>query len=649
MIKNCEFCGQPFEQMNPMQKFCKRDHFIECPICGTSFQVNNSQLGSKEMRRTCSKKCSAELRKRTNIEKYGGVAPAASAEVRAKMEATTIERFGVAHAAQSDAVKEKTKATNQERYGVDSYLQTDEAKASYSAHFLDDAWREARAAKIRKTNLERYGAECVLGNADVREQIKQKMKEATGYEYALQNPETQKKVEETNLEKYGVRRPLQSDDIQSKMKETNKERYGAENPMQNSAIVDKVKQTCEERYGSSCVLHSAYGEAKIRETMRQKYGVDFFAESAEWKSKVMNDPSKINNLMEFRSDPEGYMKTHYSNTQISLSNLASELGIDSATVGQVVIAYNLSNYIAHVRSYMEKAIQSFLDTYDVEYIIDDRQAIKPLELDFYLPEYRLGIECDPTATHNSSVADPWGSGAKLSSYHKKKTDMCEAAGITLFHIFGYDWSHHPDIILSMLRNMIGRSNFKVYARKCTVREVSAEEALAFLNANHRQGAAQSPIRLGLYCNKELISLMTFGKMRNTIGTGKEDLTDCWELVRFCSRLNTSVIGGASKLFSHFIELYHPKQVRSFSDRAHTTGKLYKKLGFSELRRSEANYVWVEVATDKAHHRVNAQKKNLKKFLKDENIDLSKSEKQIMEEHGFVQVYDSGTITWEWRA
>lgn len=39
--------------------------------------------------------------------------------------------------------------------------------------------------------------------------------------------------------------------------------------------------------------------------------------------------------------------------------------------------------------------------------------------------------------------------------------------------------------------------------------------------------------------------------------------------------------------------------------------------------------------------------NLKKFLKDDAIDLSFSEKQIMEDHKFAQVYDSGTITQEW--
>ncbi len=166
-------------------------------------------------------------------------------------------------------------------------------------------------------------------------------------------------------------------------------------------------------------------------------------------------------------------------------------------------------------------------------------------------------------------------------------------------------------------------------------------------ANHRQGFANSPIRLGLYYQDELVSLMTFGKMRGTIGTGNDDLSDCYELVRFCSKLNTSVIGGADKLFKHFIEEFNPERIRSFSDRAHTRGTLYSQLGFKEIRRSDPNYVWVNLYNDKPYHRINAQKAHIKEFLGDDSIDLNQSEKEIMEKHSYVQVFDSGTITWEW--
>ena len=201
----------------------------------------------------------------------------------------------------------------------------------------------------------------------------------------------------------------------------------------------------------------------------------------------------------------------------------------------------------------------------------------------------------------------------------------------------------------MLRNLIGCNSTKVYARQCEIREVNSKDAFDFLMANHRQSGVHSKFRYGLYYNDELVSLMTFGKMRNTLGIGNEDLSDCWELVRFCNKLNTSVVGGASKLFKHFIKVHNPVRIRSFSDRAHTKGTLYKTLGFSAISQSSEQYVWVNLADNKAYNRVNAQKHNLKKFFKDDTLDLTKTERQIMEEHGYVQVFDSGTITWEWRS
>ena len=143
--------------------------------------------------------------------------------------------------------------------------------------------------------------------------------------------------------------------------------------------------------------------------------------------------------------------------------------------------------------------------------------------------------------------------------------------------------------------------------------------------------------------------MTFGRIRNTIGTTpNEDMSDCWELVRFCSKLNTCVVGGASKLFNYFINKYNPERIRSFSDRAHTKGNLYKILRFKYVRTTDPGYLWVELNSELAYNRYHAQKQNIVKFLNAENIDINKTEKQIMEEHEYVQVFDSGSILWEWR-
>lgn len=350
---------------------------------------------------------------------------------------------------------------------------------------------------------------------------------------------------------------------------------------------------------------------------------------------------------EFSKDPRSWVQARYINERPTYRELSTTLGVAPSTLQQCLARKNCEDLVTKYVSVMEQEVSDVITNYrpDVTIVRNDRAIIKPLELDLYIPELKLAIECNPTYTHNSSTCSH-GEPPKPASYHKRKTDLCEKAGVRLIHIFGYEWTHKRDVMISILASALGCTS-TVYARRCEVREVSNPESSKFLSANHRQGNASASVRLGLYYDTELVALMTFSKSRLTIGKQYQDNT--FELVRFCNKLNTSVVGGASKLLKHFVSHVNPDRIISFSDRAHTSGNLYKVLGFKPIRASEPGYVWVNEKTDKAYHRINAQKQNIKKFLGDDSIDLSKSEREIMTEHGFVKVYDSGTITWEWRA
>ena len=121
----------------------------------------------------------------------------------------------------------------------------------------------------------------------------------------------------------------------------------------------------------------------------------------------------------------------------------------------------------------------------------------------------------------------------------------------------------------------------------------------------------------------------------------------YELVRFCNKLNTSVVGGASKLFKYFVQNYSPSKIVSYSDYARTSGNLYSMFAFSYVRLSQPGYVWVDTRNDTAYNRMNAQKSNISRFLNDDKIDLSMTENDIMVSHGYVKVYDSGRKVWLW--
>jgi len=649
MIKVCELCGKEFETNTGRQRFCNGQHFDKCINCGKLFEIPRSRLTEKDRKRTCSKTCEAAVRKATNMKVYGGVAPACSSEVHAKIVATNLQRFGTEHPMQNANVVEQAKTTNREKYGCDWHTQTEESRRAMSEKWADSEYKERVIASIEETNLEKYGKSCVLAVPEIREKAHNTYETKTGYREPFANPEVRAMSKETLFAHYGVHYPYQSDEIYQSARTSWLEKYGYENPMQSEAIKEKTRATCLARYGNTCFLQSDLGVANTEQAFQEKYGVRWFSQSAQWKQLRMTDPSKIDNLIRFRKDPHKYISEEFV-IKPTLRQLAASIGIFEGSTAQILEDNNMRDAVAYVYSYMENEVYNALLSIDPNLNIErnTHRVITPYELDLYLPEYKIGIECNPTSTHNSSMNTFGRNEPPIKyNYHQKKTEMCESQGIFLFHIFGSEWTYSREIIVSMLRNLLGKNTHKLYARQCQIKEVSASDCASFLNANHRQGNANSPIRLGLFYNDELVSVMTFGKMRSSIGTDNTDLSDCWELVRFCNKLNTSVVGGADKLFKHFVRTYQPARVRSFSDRAHTRGNVYKLLGFTEIRKSDPGYVWVDARTDISYHRYSAQKQNIKQFLHDEDVDLSKSEKQIMEEHGFVQVFDSGTILWEY--
>ena len=179
------------------------------------------------------------------------------------------------------------------------------------------------------------------------------------------------------------------------------------------------------------------------------------------------------------------------------------------------------------------------------------------------------------------------------------------------------------------------SSNTIYGRKTKIREVSSKDSKEFLQNNHIQGNVNASIRLGLYYNHELVSLMTFGKKRKALGSSSEESE--YEMYRFCNKLNTNVVGGASKLFKYFVNNHTPKSVLSFADRRYFDGNLYSKLGFDFVGETQPNYYYFKGL--ERHHRFKFRKDVLVK----EGYDSSKTEKQIMIERGYYRIYDCGNL------
>ena len=137
----------------------------------------------------------------------------------------------------------------------------------------------------------------------------------------------------------------------------------------------------------------------------------------------------------------------------------------------------------------------------------------------------------------------------------------------------------------------------------------------------------------------LVSLMTFRR------TSRFDKNVEWELSRFCNIKNTIIIGGASKLFSHFLKTYTPKSIVSYNDRRYFSGDLYHLLGFLFVGNTAPSYHYITPDYKSTMNRMNFQKHLLATKLKTFNATVTEWEN--MKNNGYDRIWDCGNGKWVW--
>jgi len=262
---------------------------------------------------------------------------------------------------------------------------------------------------------------------------------------------------------------------------------------------------------------------------------------------------------------------------------------------------------------------------------NDRDIIQPQELDIFIPQNNIAIECNGIYWHTE------GNG-KDRKYHLNKYQKCKDKNIQLLQVWESEWRDKQDIIKSIISSKVGAVE-KIYARKCKVSIITDRHLkYDFLNSNHLQGSDNSQLAYGLFYNNALVSMMTFGHRKITKGDYKG-----WEMIRFCSKLNHTIIGGASKLLSHFIKDNKPEQILTYADLRFSRGLLYDQLGFTRTHDSKPGY-WYNI-NGILKHRSGFMKHRLKNILKtfDENL----TEYENMKNNGYDRVWDCGHAVYRW--
>jgi hypothetical protein len=108
----------------------------------------------------------------------------------------------------------------------------------------------------------------------------------------------------------------------------------------------------------------------------------------------------------------------------------------------------------------EKELFSYLcDIFTQLYIINnDRVAIKPMELDIYIPELKLAIEYDGEHWHYSDWAVKEGARKRMS----RKNAKCKENDITLIRIREKDWNINKELELQAIVDVIEHIHTNTY-------------------------------------------------------------------------------------------------------------------------------------------------------------------------------------------
>jgi hypothetical protein len=490
--------------------------------------------------------------------------------------------------------------------------------------------------KTKQTNIEKYGVSCPL----LQEHI---MKKSIAQRRIIAKNKTQRRIDKENqyyidkfgkpknevsrLEKYQTsceenfgctspfikrikkekENPLLKVERLKKTRETWIKKYGVDNPNKHQDIKNKTKDTVLSRYGSYSKMVSAETKEKYRISKKTQTYNNF----TRFADKVI----PLFSLEEFIKDYDKPLPWRCIQTGEEYY----------ATYRGKMPAGSLNS------TSIEREIHQILLDRKIDYIMRDRTVLDGREIDVYIPSKKVGIECHGDYFHSDLVVSN-------THYHLEKATLSGDKGIKLLQFFEHEIQNKYDIVKSIIYTNIFGTKYNIGARKCNVITLSPTIAKAFYNKYHIQGFIPSKVHYGLIYKNRLISCMSFGVERFNKNT-----KDSWEILRYCTVRNFSVIGGFSKILKHFIKEYTPKQIITFADKRLFTGDVYLKAGFIKCKDTPPSYIYTDMKGN-IMSRFECQRHKLQRLYEQgtlKSYDPGKTEREIMGDNKYARLFDAG--------
>lgn len=276
-------------------------------------------------------------------------------------------------------------------------------------------------------------------------------------------------------------------------------------------------------------------------------------------------------------------------------------------------------------SLMEKDLANLIKEYCYETLTNTRSVLdNNKEIDIYVPSLKIAFEFDGLYWHSEIN--------KENNYHLNKTRDCEKRGIKLYHIFEDEWVNKKEIVISMINSIFGINQTEINGDSCQIIKIDFGKSNEFLCSNHIQGSCDGNINYALTQNNNIISVMSFKKC----SSGE------YELLRFCSKINTNVINSENILFNAFINEYQPNKVTFTSDRRLYQDEFVTKLNFHLMRKTAPSY-WYVIGNERKHKSMITKEQLIKKY----NCPKNMSKADFLKSKKWYKIYDCGSIIYSW--
>ena len=474
--------------------------------------------------------------------------------------------------------------------------------------------KSIRIEKMKKTKWAKSPLKQISDTISKEELIKWYVEDDGNYKDAPAHFGITKNQFESLCRYYGIKKSRRN--ARYKSIKTCKEKYGKD--WCNSS---KAKRTLIKKYGS---LENYY---KIRQEKADKTNLERYGYKFKKTYELRNIHNELyQQVWGNKEQSINYLKTFKIKPTVVELSQAFNCSINSVHLW--VEKFKLNTYIRNIKTCYEESILMWLQSLNIEHILqNDRTLLKTLELDFYLPEYKLAIEFNGNYWHSSGHKDKY--------YHFNKSYLCEQQGVRLIHIYQYQWDdlNKQNILKSIILNALGKNTNIIYARKCKIKELKTKDVEMFSNLNSLHGHRNARVYLGLFYNDELVELMSFGK---AFFASKEQFD--YECIRSITKCNTTVVGGMNKLFNYFVKKYTPNSILYYVDYNTHNGSSMDKLGFKF--KSYSKFGLMNIANskdvqDKYGFCFNRQPKNYKVI------------KELINEGKVLELYTAGVKKYVW--